>query len=149
MWTRQIEPGQGTDLNGFDLGFYQESRNGQEVVSHAGDLVGFHSDLHLMPKDHIGIFMSFNSIGKAGGVETVPCSSSASFSIATIRTKQRLNRRSKPRRPKRGTRFRILHVEPSDQTRTALRLRARSKSDNGLPDGTVEVSMLKIPPAIR
>ena len=54
-----------------DLGFYQESRNGQEVVSHAGDLVGFHSDLHLMPKDHIGIFMSFNGLGKAGGVETV------------------------------------------------------------------------------
>ncbi|MGB6984571.1 MAG: serine hydrolase domain-containing protein [Candidatus Aquilonibacter sp.] len=71
MWTRQIEPGQGTDLNGFDLGFYQESRNGQEVVSHAGDLIGFHSDLHLMPTDKIGIFMSFNSIGKAGAVETV------------------------------------------------------------------------------
>ncbi|HEX8805312.1 MAG TPA: serine hydrolase domain-containing protein [Candidatus Aquilonibacter sp.] len=71
MWTRQIEPGQGTTLNGFALGFYQESRNGQEVVSHAGDLVGFHSDLHLMPTDHIGVFMSFNSIGKAGAVESV------------------------------------------------------------------------------
>jgi hypothetical protein len=41
------------------------------VVSHAGDLVGFHSDLHLLPKDHVGIFMSFNSPGKAGAVEGV------------------------------------------------------------------------------
>jgi CubicO group peptidase (beta-lactamase class C family) len=71
MWTRQIEPGPGTNLNGFDLGFYQESRNGQLVVSHAGDLEGFHSDLHLLPNDHLGIFFAFNSAGKAGGVETV------------------------------------------------------------------------------
>jgi CubicO group peptidase (beta-lactamase class C family) len=71
MWTRQIEPGQGTTLNGFCLGFYQESRNGQEVVSHAGDTEAFHSDLHLLPKDHVGIFMSFNSPGKAGAVESV------------------------------------------------------------------------------
>jgi CubicO group peptidase (beta-lactamase class C family) len=71
MWTRQIEPGPGTNLNGFDLGFYQESRNGQTVVSHAGDLEGFHSDLHLLPVDHVGIFMAFNSAGKAGGVEVV------------------------------------------------------------------------------
>jgi CubicO group peptidase (beta-lactamase class C family) len=71
MWTRQIEPGQGTNLNGFDLGFYQESRNGQLVVSHAGDLEGFHSDLHLLPNNHLGIFMAFNSAGKAGAVEGV------------------------------------------------------------------------------
>ena len=71
MWTRQIEPAPGTDLNGFCLGFYEESRNGQRVVSHAGDLLGFHSDLHIMPSAHVGIFMSFNSIGKEGSVETV------------------------------------------------------------------------------
>jgi hypothetical protein len=71
MWTRQIEPGQGTNLNGFDLGFYQESRNGQLVVSHAGDLEGFHSDLHLLTNNHLGIFMAFNSAGKAGAVEGV------------------------------------------------------------------------------
>jgi hypothetical protein len=71
MWTRQIEPGPGTNLNGFDLGFYQESRNGQMVVSHAGDLVGFHSDLHLLPTDHVGIFLAFNSAGKAGAIEGV------------------------------------------------------------------------------
>lgn len=71
MWTRQIEPGPGTNLNGFDLGFYQEDRNGQMVVSHAGDLVGFHSDLHLLPKDHVGIFFAFNSAGKEGAIEGV------------------------------------------------------------------------------
>ena len=71
MWTRQIEPAPGTNLNGFDLGFYQESRNGQTVVSHAGDLEGFHSDLHLLPADHVGIFFAFNSAGKAGAVEGV------------------------------------------------------------------------------
>jgi hypothetical protein len=71
MWTRQIEPAPGTNLNGFDLGFYQESRNGQTVVSHAGDLEGFHSDLHLLPADHVGIFFAFNSAGKAGAIEGV------------------------------------------------------------------------------
>lgn len=69
MFTRQIEPA--PHMNGFDLGFYQENRNGLMIVGHGGDTNVFHSDLHLLPKQHVGVFMSFNSAGKAGAVEQV------------------------------------------------------------------------------
>lgn len=69
MWTRQISPAPG--MPGYDLGFYQEDRNGLMIVGHAGDTGVFHSDLHLLPKQHVGIFMSFNSAGTAGAVEQV------------------------------------------------------------------------------
>lgn len=57
--------------NGFDLGFYQENRNGQQIIGHAGDTIVFHSDLHLILDANTGIFMSFNSAGKAGAVEQI------------------------------------------------------------------------------
>ncbi|HEY2068413.1 MAG TPA: serine hydrolase domain-containing protein [Rhizomicrobium sp.] len=53
-------------LNGFNLGFYDENRNGHRIIGHAGDLEAFHSDLHLITDAHVGIFMSFNSLGKEG-----------------------------------------------------------------------------------
>ncbi len=147
MWTRQIEPGPGTDLNGFDLGFYQESRNGQEVVSHGGDLVGFHSDFHLLPKDHVGIFMSFNSIGKAGGVETVrtqifrqfldryyPYTAKVEPTVAAATAKADAARVSgyytSSRQIKRALSF--VYVLGQNQV-------------SALPDGTIELSMLKDP----
>ncbi|MDE2053523.1 MAG: beta-lactamase family protein [Xanthomonadaceae bacterium] len=52
-------------MNGFDLGFYQENRNGLKIIGHGGDTVAFHSDLHLLLDKDVGIFMSFNSAGKA------------------------------------------------------------------------------------
>jgi CubicO group peptidase (beta-lactamase class C family) len=55
-------------LNGFDLGFYDEDRNGHRIIGHAGDTVAFHSDLHLILDANTGIFMSFNSPGKEGEV---------------------------------------------------------------------------------
>ena len=58
-------------VNGFDLGFYQESRNGLRIIGHAGDTEAFHSDLHLLLDKHVGVFMSFNSLGKDGEAETV------------------------------------------------------------------------------
>lgn len=69
MFTLQVAPAPG--MNGYDLGFYQENRNGQIIVGHGGDTNLFHSDLHLMPRSHIGIFMAFNSAGKAGGIEKI------------------------------------------------------------------------------
>ncbi len=51
-------------LNGFDLGFYQENRNGLRIVGHAGDTQAFPSDMHLLLDKDVGIFMSFNSPGK-------------------------------------------------------------------------------------
>jgi hypothetical protein len=58
-------------LNGMDLGFYEESRNGQRIIGHGGDTIVFHSDLHLILDANVGIFMAFNSAGKAGAVNDV------------------------------------------------------------------------------
>jgi CubicO group peptidase (beta-lactamase class C family) len=58
-------------LNGFNLGFYDENRNGHRIIGHAGDLNGFHSDLHLITDEGIGLFMSFNGTGEAGAAEPV------------------------------------------------------------------------------
>jgi hypothetical protein len=55
-------------LPGYALGFYHEDRNGQTIIAHAGDTGVFHSDMHLYLNQHVGLFMSFNSAGKAGAV---------------------------------------------------------------------------------
>lgn len=52
------------DLNGMDLGFYQENRNGHSIIGHAGDTQYFHSDLHLILDANVGLFVSYNSAGK-------------------------------------------------------------------------------------
>jgi len=69
MWTVQVPAAPG--LNGFDLGFYQENRNGRQIVGHGGDTGVFHSDLHLLTADHTGLFISLNSAGQAGASEDV------------------------------------------------------------------------------
>ncbi len=48
------------------LGFYEQHRNGRRIISHAGDLAWFHSDLYLFIDDGIGLFISMNSSGKEG-----------------------------------------------------------------------------------
>ena len=53
-------------LNGMALGFYHEDRNGHVIVGHAGDTEFHHSDLHLLPNDGVGVFISMNSRGKDG-----------------------------------------------------------------------------------
>lgn len=58
-------------MNGYALGFYQENRNGQHIIGHAGDTDYFHTDLHLMLDADVGIFMSFNSAGNEGGAEVI------------------------------------------------------------------------------
>lgn len=52
------------DLNGMDLGFYQENRNGHSIIGHGGDTQYFHSDLHLILDANVGFFVSYNSAGK-------------------------------------------------------------------------------------
>ena len=54
------------ELNGMAYGFYEESRNGHRIIGHGGDSQWFHSDMHLMLDDHIGFFISYNSLGKPG-----------------------------------------------------------------------------------
>jgi CubicO group peptidase (beta-lactamase class C family) len=58
-------------LNGMALGFYHEDRNGHQVVGHGGDTEVFHSDLHLLLDDGVGLFVSFNSLGKEGAAGTI------------------------------------------------------------------------------
>lgn len=58
-------------LNGFDLGFYDENRNGHRIIGHGGDTIVFHSDLHLILDADTGVFMSFNSLGKEGAAGDV------------------------------------------------------------------------------
>jgi CubicO group peptidase (beta-lactamase class C family) len=67
MHSPQYTPAPG--MPGFDLGFYQEDRNGLRIIGHAGDTVLFHSDLHLLLDKGVGVFLSFNSAGNpdAGG----------------------------------------------------------------------------------
>ena len=50
-------------VNGFALGFYEESRNGLRIIGHAGDISHFHSALHLIPEENFGLFVSYNSDG--------------------------------------------------------------------------------------
>jgi CubicO group peptidase (beta-lactamase class C family) len=58
-------------MNGFDLGFYQENRNGLRISGHAGDLMAFHSDMHLLLDKDVGFFISLNSGGKNAAAQNV------------------------------------------------------------------------------
>jgi CubicO group peptidase (beta-lactamase class C family) len=53
-------------MNGMAYGFYEESRNGHRIIGHGGDTQWFHSDMHLMPDQNLGFFISYNSMGKPG-----------------------------------------------------------------------------------
>ncbi|HEV2287444.1 MAG TPA: serine hydrolase domain-containing protein [Candidatus Acidoferrales bacterium] len=66
MHTRQYAPD--PQVNGFCLGFYEDSRNGHRVIGHGGDTLYFHSDLKLILDADTGIFVSYNSAGR-GDVE--------------------------------------------------------------------------------
>lgn len=57
-------------LPGMGLGFFYGERNGHRIVGHGGDTVWFHTDLNLMPDDHIGVFMSVNSVGKPSALRS-------------------------------------------------------------------------------
>ncbi len=58
-------------LNRMLLGFYESDVDGRRVISHAGDLEWFHSDLNLLPADGTGIFISMNSAGKEGAAHPI------------------------------------------------------------------------------
>ncbi len=45
------------------FGFYETSRNGHRSIAHNGGTQFFHSDLHLLVDDGVGIFISLNSSG--------------------------------------------------------------------------------------
>ena len=64
MHSRQYAPD--PKVNGMCLGFYEDSRNGHRVIAHGGDTIYFHSDLHLILDANVGLFVSFNSLGREG-----------------------------------------------------------------------------------
>lgn len=53
-------------LPAMGLGFYHEDINGYTIVGHAGDTQAFHSDLHLILGQNVGLYYSQNSAGKPG-----------------------------------------------------------------------------------
>jgi len=130
-------------VNGFDLGFYQESRNGLRIIGHAGDTEAFHSDLHLLLDKHVGVFMSFNSLGKDGAAENVRVALFRAF----------LDRYFPYAPPEEKT---VANPKP-DAARVAGWYKASRKIDSSLrilfaigqtevtarPDGTIEIAALK------
>ena len=58
-------------LNRMMLGFYEQNYNGHRVISHGGDTQYFHSYLHLFLDDHVGIFISVNSLGREGSAGAI------------------------------------------------------------------------------
>jgi CubicO group peptidase (beta-lactamase class C family) len=58
-------------LNRMVLGFYEQNYNGHRVISHGGDTQYMHSYLHLFLDDHVGVFISVNSVGKDGAAGAI------------------------------------------------------------------------------
>ena len=56
-------------VNRMVLGFYETNRNGHKVISHGGDTLWFHSDLHLFLDERVGLFLSMNCPGKDGAAQ--------------------------------------------------------------------------------
>jgi CubicO group peptidase (beta-lactamase class C family) len=50
------------------LGFYSQDQNGHRVIAHGGDLRFMHSNAWLFLDDHVGLFVSMNSVGHEGAV---------------------------------------------------------------------------------
>ncbi|MBP6013646.1 MAG: beta-lactamase family protein [Alphaproteobacteria bacterium] len=50
--------------NGIALGFYEEALGELRTIGHGGDTVPFHSDMHLIPSQRFGFFVSYNSTGR-------------------------------------------------------------------------------------
>ena len=58
-------------LPGFALGFYHEDRNGHDVIAHEGDTNWMHTNLELVLDQHVGFFISLNSLGKDGAAGAI------------------------------------------------------------------------------
>jgi hypothetical protein len=53
-------------LNAMGLVFMERRPSGPRIIGYAGDTIYFHSDLILIPEQHVGFFVSLNSAGKDG-----------------------------------------------------------------------------------
>nr|WP_232332900.1 serine hydrolase domain-containing protein [Novosphingobium aquimarinum] len=57
-------------LNRMELGFFETNINGRQVIAHLGDTENFHTSLHLFMNEGVGLYVSFNSLGKDGAAQT-------------------------------------------------------------------------------
>ena len=58
-------------LPGFALGFYHEDQNGHDIIAHEGDTNWMHTNLELVLDQHVGFFISLNSLGKDGAAGAI------------------------------------------------------------------------------
>jgi len=58
-------------LNRMELGYFETNVNGREVIGHLGDTEFFHTSLHLLMNEGVGVYFSFNSGGREGQVQTL------------------------------------------------------------------------------
>ncbi len=58
-------------LNRMELGYFETNINGREVIGHLGDTEFFHTSLHLLMNENVGVYFSFNSGGREGIVQTL------------------------------------------------------------------------------
>ncbi len=65
METRQFELH--PMINGLGMTFMEYCMNPVRAIAHGGDTVYFHSDMVLVPDQHVGYFISYNSLGKNVG----------------------------------------------------------------------------------
>ncbi len=49
-------------------GFFYDTHYGHLVIGHGGDTVVFHTELDLLPQEHVGIYYTFNSRGRESAV---------------------------------------------------------------------------------
>jgi len=59
MQSPQFRPAPG--VSALCLGIYETPLNGLRIIGHAGDTVFFHSNLFMIPKEQIGLFIICNS----------------------------------------------------------------------------------------
>lgn len=65
MHTRQF--GHDDRLPGMAYGFIERHRNGHRLLTHAGDNLGFHGNLAMLPEQGAGIYVVYNGDGVDGG----------------------------------------------------------------------------------
>src|SRR5688572_24953518 len=58
-------------LNRMELGYFETNINGREMIGHLGDTEFFHTSLHLLMKEGVGVYFSFNSGGREGQVQAL------------------------------------------------------------------------------
>ncbi|MCA9935448.1 MAG: serine hydrolase [Ardenticatenaceae bacterium] len=58
-------------MDGMAYGFFENTINGQRVISHNGDTLLFHTGLYLIPEQNLGLYISTNATGGASVPDAV------------------------------------------------------------------------------